>query len=210
MSRASRHVARFHERRTRTKSSLFSGCQISFPRWFWFLGGFFGGFKKKIRPKLGGFREIMIRSSWTPQRVHFSHLKVRELNSSHRTADSKPPNSSRSCRLVHQIHLVPPRPWSRSSSGPCWHWHELEAMEFVRGIRGAARMAQDSQLIWGQRWWKFMSNVKCSGTSMDENGGFLDQCWTNWEGHLFGNRWNKLEQRQFVTQASTFGKEISM
>lgn len=50
MSRASRHVARFHERTTRTKSSLFSGCQISFPRWFWFLGGFFGGFKKKSDP----------------------------------------------------------------------------------------------------------------------------------------------------------------
>ena len=76
MSRASRHRDDFSERRTRKKSSLNWGVKFKLPRSFWFLkvhGCFFRGFKKKIRPNLGGFRRSSERSSWTPPRVHFSH-----------------------------------------------------------------------------------------------------------------------------------------
>ena len=134
MSRASRHRDDFSEPKDSKKSSQTRGVKFPHPRSFWFLGGFFLGGKHKKNPtQLGRIQVHHLRSSWTPQESTLVTWKSGNEFITSAVPDSKPPNSSRSCRLVHQIHLVPPRPWSRSSSGPCWHWHELEAMEFVRG-----------------------------------------------------------------------------
>lgn len=162
---------------------MYKGPKIADPTWriFWYILDHLGLKKSRVVTQKSG------------------------NGSSHRTADSP------------SLHIVAVVVASYIKSTLCHHAHDFGV---AQGHVDTGRTWWWWWNLWGNPWrfsrmsqddrdcWKLiqMSNANFNGWKWWN----MRQLWTNWTSwHLFGNRWNKLEQRQFVTHL-LLGSEISM